>query len=362
MVGVDIFPYDKEFNTKIKESIELVEAANGEVVSTVIQKRDAYHRAFVIGQGKINELIEIIAETEADSILFNMELSGMQLRNLEEALEIKVFDRTMLILDIFASRAITSEGKLQVALAQSEYRLSRLIHRSPYLSRLGGGIGTRGPGETKLESDRRHIQREISSTKKKLKSLEKHRHLTREKRSQSRIPLVCLCGYTNAGKSSILNAMLEIAKSEHKVETKDMVFASLQPFTRRIDDFQSPFLISDTVGFVSDLPTHLVAAFESTLEEVRQADILVHVIDASSDQMQTQIETVERILSDFDLEDKFSISYFNKMDLVNPESKEWMTQSDLRAYGSALNKKDMNELFKLLINKVREVYESRESL
>ena len=362
LVGVDIFPYDKDFERKLEETTELVEAANGEVVSVISQKRDAYQRAFVIGQGKIEELIERIEETKAESVLFNMELTGSHLRNLEEALNIKVIDRTMLILDIFASRAITSEGKLQVSLAQHEYRLSRLVNRSPYLSRLGGGIGTRGPGETKLESDRRHIQREIASYKKKLKSLKKHRLQTRLKRRQSQIPLVCLLGYTNAGKSSILNAMLQISHSTLKVKTKDMVFASLQPFTRRVNHQDSPFLISDTVGFVSDLPTHLVAAFESTLEEVRQADILIHVIDASNPQMEQQIETVQSILKDFDLDSKVTVSYFNKIDLIDFNSFNRLTQSDITLKGSALDSDDMKKLYNLLIQNVSTIYDTREDI
>ena len=356
VVGVDLFPYDRDFDQKLEETRQLVEAAGGEVVSTITQKRDSYHRAFVIGQGKLDELLLEIESTQADAVLFNQELSGTQLRNLEENLLVKVIDRTMLILDIFASRAITSEGKLQVSLAQHEYRLSRLVHRSPYLSRLGGGIGTRGPGESKLESDRRHIQREISSYKKKLSKLAKHRQLTRLKRDESHIPLVCLLGYTNAGKSSILNAILDLSKSDLKVETKDMVFASLQPFIRRIEDIDYPFLMSDTVGFVSDLPTHLVSAFESTLEEVRGADLLIHVVDASSYQLEQQMDTVNEILADLNIEDKKMITYFNKMDLVDEALFETFVQSDLILKGSAHNQQDMQELYLAIKEFVREVY------
>lgn len=302
--------------------------------------------------GKIEEIKEIIDSFEADSVLFNIELSGTHYRNLEEALQVKIFDRTMLILDIFARRAITKEGKLQVELAQYQYRLPRLAHYSPYLSRLGGGIGTRGPGETKLESDRRHIIREISTLKKKLNSLRAHRRLTRSKRNRSRLPLVSLLGYTNAGKSSILNEMLEFSSSHQQVEVKDMVFASLQPFTRRIDNPLQTFLMSDTVGFVSDLPTHLVAAFESSLEEIEYADVLIHVVDASSPQLHTHLDTVNTVLKGYELSDKKVITYFNKMDLVETLNVDIVTTSNLTLKGSTFNKKDMKKLFDIIIESV----------
>lgn len=307
----------------------------------------------MIGSGKILELKDYVDEYEADGILFNMELSSTQLRNLEEACEIKIIDRTMLILDIFASRAVTKEGKLQVELAQHQYRLPRLAHYSPYLSRLGGGIGTRGPGETKLESDRRHIQREIKQLKKKLLSLSKHRKMARSKRSRSQLPIVCLLGYTNAGKSSILNAMVNLStSSQNEVEAKDMLFASLQPFTRRIENERQTFLMSDTVGFVSDLPTNLIAAFESSIEEIRYADVLIHVVDASSKQIETHLQTVQDILKQFDLTSKTLIVYFNKLDKVDNGVSDIYVDADIIMKGSALNKQDMQLLFEILINEV----------
>lgn len=355
LVGVDIYSTQDNFEALLDETIELVKAANGKVVATVTQKREALHRANVIGFGKLDEILAIIEETQADAILFNTELSGTQLRNLERILNVKVIDRTMLILDIFANRAIGSEGKLQVSLAQNQYRLSRLVHHSPYLSRLGGGIGTRGPGETKLESDRRHIQREISSLKKKLKSLSAHREQTRIKRKQSHLPTVVLLGYTNAGKSSILNAILKKSKSQRTVEAKDMLFASLQPFTRRIETIDVTFLMSDTVGFISNLPTHLIAAFESTLKEVEEADVLIHVIDASSPQMDQQIESVRIILEDFDLSDKVTISYFNKIDLIESNTINQISLDDITMMGSAHNPNDMNQLFDVLNDVIQKI-------
>lgn len=351
-MGLDLYPYQSDFNEKIEETKQLVSAANAQVVFTVIQKRDAIDKTTVIGKGKVQEIKQIIEETEATTVLFNMELSGTQIRNLEKELEIKIIDRTMLILDIFASRAVTKEGKLQVKLAQLQYRLPRLSHHSPYLSRLGGGIGTRGPGETKLESDRRHINREIKATKKKIEVVNLDRKMARSKRARSNTPIVSLIGYTNAGKSSILNAMVSFSSTNAYVETKDMVFASLQPFTRRIDNPVQTFLMSDTVGFVSDLPTHLIAAFESSLEEIEYANIIIHVVDASSPQIDNQIKTVENILKQFDLSDKIVITYFNKMDKAPQPFFEPITQSDLVLKGSALDKGDMLDLFNHLIERM----------
>lgn len=348
-MGVDIFPYADDFQEKIEETKDLVLAAEGQVVESIIQKRKSFDKATVIGEGKIDEVKALIELHEADAVLFNMELTGTQLRNLEEALGIKVIDRTMLILDIFSRRAITQEGKLQVQLAQNQYRLPRLAHKSPYLSRLAGGIGTRGPGESQLESDRRHIQREIKAIKKKLEVLSKHRRMSRSKRRRSSLPIVCLLGYTNAGKSSILNAMIEFSSKDLKVDVMDMPFASLQPFTRKIDNPTQTFLMSDTVGFVSDLPTHLVEAFQSTLEEIRYADILIHVVDASSHQIESQLETVNQILSQIDTKDKTLITYFNKMDKVTVNPFDYIVDSDIILKGSAKNKEDMLKLFQILL-------------
>lgn len=351
---MDIFPYTNSFEEKLKETQDLAAAAGGQVVSILIQKRDYIDKATVIGSGKVEELKELVEQLEVDGVLFNMELSSTQLRNLEEACQIKVIDRTMLILDIFARRAVTKEGKLQVALAQHQYRLPRLAHYSPYLSRLGGGIGTRGPGETKLESDRRHIQREIKQLKKKLLALSKHRRMARSKRSRSQLPIVCLLGYTNAGKSSIMNAMVGFSSSNQMVEVKDQVFASLQPFTRRIDNPIQTFLMSDTVGFVSDLPTHLVAAFESSIEEIKYADVLIHVVDASSAQIETHVDTVNQILKQHDLSIKTIITYFNKMDKVDNQSQDYFINSDIILKGSALNQNDMKDLFDILVDEVKD--------
>ncbi len=297
----------------MEELAQLSDTAGAEVVFEVVQKRNKPHSAYYIGKGKAEEISLLVEEMEADMIIIDDELTPSQARNLEKLLELRVIDRTALILDIFAQRARTSEGKLQVELAQLNYLLPRLTGQYSSLSRLGGGIGTRGPGETKLEVDRRTIRQKISDLNKEIESIKKHRSLQRRSRQKVPYPVVALVGYTNAGKSTLLNAL-----TDSSVFTEDKLFATLDPTTRRVimKDNQT-VLITDTVGFIQKLPTHLVAAFRATLEEVQEADVLMHVIDLSHPQMEEQMEAVQKILVDLEVTEKRSLLVFNKMDLNN---------------------------------------------
>lgn len=272
------------------------------------------------------------------------------MRNLEETIDKKIVDRTNLILDIFANRAKSREGKLQVELAQMQYRLPRLVGYRDYLSREGGGIGTRGPGEQKLETDRRHILREIHKIKEELKTVEKNRELLRKRRTDSNIPIVALVGYTNAGKSTLLNSMVSYYGEEFKsVFVKDMLFATLDTSLRKskLPNGQD-FLITDTIGFVSKLPTNLIEAFKSTLEEIRYADLILHIVDGFSEDLEIQIDTTLDILDDLEIE-KPIITVFNKMDKVNREDLFYNIRDiDKKTFISAYNKEDIGKLLQLI--------------
>lgn len=321
-VGIDLGE-EINYDSSMTELKELAQAAGGEVVSEIVQKRDSRHAAYYIGRGKAEEIRNYCDELDIDTVVFNDELSGAQLRNLEEIIDRKIIDRTNLILDIFASRATSKEGKLQVKLAQLQYRLPRLVGFRDYLSREGAGIGTRGPGEQKLETDRRHIQREIDNIKKQLNILKKNRSVKRKQREDSNLPIVALVGYTNAGKSTLLNILIDDGSEEaqdKKVYVKDMLFATLDTSLRRAKLSNGQyFLLTDTVGFVSKLPTNLVEAFKGTLEEVQYADLILHVVDASNEDLDIQIDTTIDILEDLDAINKPIITVFNKMDKVNLE-------------------------------------------
>lgn len=323
IVGVDLMTDKIDINNSMDELEELVNAAGGIAVLRVVQKRDAIEPAYYIGQGKVQEIKNYCEELDIDLVVFNDELSGAQIRNLEDIIHRKIIDRTNLILDIFASRASSKEGKLQVKLAQLKYRLPRLVGFRDYLSREGGGIGTRGPGEQKLETDRRHILREINNIEKALEEAEKARNIKRNRREKSNLPIVALVGYTNAGKSTLLNRLIEIngkEKKNKKVFVYDMLFATLDTSLRRgrLPNGQ-PFLITDTVGFVSKLPTHLIEAFKGTLEEVKYADLILHIVDASNSDLDIQIKTTYNILKELDVLDKPIITVFNKIDETNIE-------------------------------------------
>lgn len=296
----------------VAELAELVETAGAVVVGTLIQKRENIHPGTYVGTGKVFELEELIEQTGATGIVCDDELSPAQLKNLEEALKTKVMDRTLIILDIFATRASTSEGKIQVELAQLKYRLSRLSGLGHSLSRLGGGIGTRGPGEKKLEMDRRLINSRVAQLNRELKEVQRHREVNRQQRKRSGIPVVAVVGYTNAGKSTLLN---HLTKAE--VLEEDKLFATLDPTTRILElTNNQKVLMTDTVGFIRKLPHHLIDAFRSTLEEAKYADIILHVVDASNPQMDKQMYIVYDTLRNLEVEGKKIITAFNKTDRI----------------------------------------------
>ena len=296
----------------VAELAELVETAGAVVVGTLIQKRENIHPGTYVGTGKVFELEELIEETGATGIVCDDELSPAQLKNLEEALKTKVMDRTLIMLDIFAARASTSEGKIQVELAQLKYRLSRLSGLGRSLSRLGGGIGTRGPGEKKLEMDRRLINSRVAQLNRELKEVQRHREVNRQQRKRSGIPVVAVVGYTNAGKSTLLNHL-----TNAEVLEEDKLFATLDPTTRILElTNHQKVLMTDTVGFIRKLPHHLIDAFRSTLEEAKYADIILHVVDASNPQMDKQMYIVYDTLRNLEVEGKKIITAFNKTDRI----------------------------------------------
>ncbi|MGO1580719.1 MAG: GTPase HflX [Peptoniphilaceae bacterium] len=370
VVGTDIGARPYSLDTSIKELEELVKAAGAEVVGVVTQNIDKYSPKFLIGTGKIKEIRDMVPVLEVDIVLFNDELSGVQLRNLEDFFnegkgffekKVKVLDRTNLILDIFAQRATTYEGKLQVELAQLQYQLPRLLGIDGW-SRTGGGIGTRGPGEQIIETDRRRLLREIDTIKEKLKKSEKTRTTMRSNRSESDIYTVSLVGYTNAGKSTILN---RLKSSDSKdVFVKNMLFATLDPNSRKAKLLNGmDFIISDTVGFVSKLPTKLVEAFKSTLEEIKYSDLIIHVIDASSEDLEIQYSTTMGILKDLEIRDTKILTVFNKMDrveddnlMINPEHGE------NRIYISAKEDEDLNVLLKAIEDNLPDKFKKVELL
>ena len=319
---------DIDIYDSMKELEELAEAANTMILGTVIQNKDIYDVAYYIGKGKAQELAEMAKNMEADTIIFNEELSGVQIKNLEEVTNVKVIDRATLILDIFASRALSKEGKLQVELAQQKYRSSRLIGLGSQMSRLGGGIGTRGPGEKQLEIDKRHIRQRIIDIQRELKEITKNRQTQRSSRMKSNMPLVALVGYTNSGKSTILNEIIKTHKDYDKskeVDAKDMLFATLDVQLRKATlPSNSDFLITDTVGFVSSIPHDLIDAFKATLEEVKYADLLLHVVDLSNDKHKLQMDTTNKVLSEIGVENKKMLYVFNKADKVDYDTKVYV--------------------------------------
>lgn len=353
VVGIDLGEKDFDIEDSMKELEELVEAANGQVIERIVQRREKINAAYYIGKGKANEIKNYCYELNIDTVVFNDELSPAQIKNLENIIERKIIDRTNLILDIFAKRASSKEGQLQVELAQLKYRLPRLIGLRDYLSREGGGIGTRGPGEQKLETDRRHILREIDNIEKQLKDIKRTRDVKRKRREKTQLPIVALVGYTNAGKSTLLNKIIELNENYDegkKVFVYDMLFATLDTSLRkgRLPNGQS-FLITDTVGFVSKLPTDLVEAFKGTLEEVKYADLLLHVVDASNKNLDLQMATTYNILKDLKVIDKPIITVFNKMDKVEDRQLIYDTKYvDKKIFTSAKNGKNIDKLLDMI--------------
>lgn len=314
LLGVSINDND-HVDESLDELAELVKTAGALAVGRLIQNRDQVHPGTYIGKGKIEELIDLIWETEATGLVCDDELSPVQMKNLQDVLDVKVMDRTLIILDIFAARASTSEGKIQVELAQLKYRATRLTGFGTAMSRLGGGIGTRGPGEKKLEIDRRLIKNRISQLNRELKEVKRHREVTRDHRSQSHAPVAAIVGYTNAGKSTLLNSL-----TGAEILAEDKLFATLDPTTRscRLPSGQE-VLLTDTVGFIRKLPHHLIEAFRSTLEEAKYADLILHVVDVSNPQMDEQMYTVYETLGNLGVTDKAIITVFNKQDRLEEE-------------------------------------------
>lgn len=301
---------NEDTEKSLDELEELAQTAGAETVGRIIQNREQIHPGTYVGKGKLDEIKNLLWETDATGIICDDELSPAQLGNLQDALDTKVMDRTLIILDIFAERASTNEGKIQVELAQLKYRQSRLVGLGKSLSRLGGGIGTRGPGEKKLEMDRRLIKGRIAQLNRELKDVKRHREVTREQRSRNHIPVIAIVGYTNAGKSTLLNRLTGASVLE-----KDKLFATLDPTTRGLKlPSGQEVLLTDTVGFIRKLPHHLIEAFKSTLEEAKYADMILHVVDVSNPQMDEQMYTVYETLQNLDVKDKVVITAFNKQD------------------------------------------------
>lgn len=356
IVGTNIGAYPHSLETSMKELSDLVFADGAEVVGEVTQNIYKFNPKYLIGSGKVDEIKEMVELLEVDAIVFNDELSGIQVRNLEKRIKKKVIDRTNLILDIFGLRATTYEAKLQVELAMLEYQLPRLLGIDGW-SRTGGGIGTRGPGEQIIETDRRRLKREIDKIKEKLEKAKKTRDTTRTRRLDSNIPIVSLVGYTNAGKSTILNRLKEEDSGE--VSVRNMLFETLDPSSRKARLLSGrEFIISDTVGFVSKLPTKIVEAFKSTLEEIKYSDLILHVIDASSEDLEIQYKTTMAILKDIDVLDKNIITVFNKVDKVNiyDINLPLRVLPDKKVYISAKKDKNMNALLKIIEENLEEKY------
>ena len=313
---------NEDISYSMEELKGLAEAANADVLGQMVQNLERPNTATLIGKGKVEELAEMVKNMEADTVIFNDELTGMQLRNLEDTVGVRVIDRTILILDIFADRATSKEGKLQVELAQLQYRMPRLTGFGKSLSRLGGGIGTRGPGEKKLETDRRHIERRMYDIKAELAQLKNTRGVQRARREKSEIPVVALVGYTNSGKSALMNRILSMTEKEDKtVFEKNMLFATLDTQQRSVVlDSNHQFILVDTVGFVSKLPHSLVEAFKATLEEVVYADLLVHVVDSAFENYDFQIDVTNKVLAEIGAAGKEKIMAYNKIDLIGENS------------------------------------------
>ena len=338
----------------VEELRELVKTAGAETVGVVIQNRENIHPGTYLGKGKIQELKEMVWESGATGVVCDDELSPAQLKNLEDALDTKVMDRTMIILDIFAARAKTREGKIQVELAQLRYRAVRLVGLRNSLSRLGGGIGTRGPGETKLEVDRRRIHERISQLKSELQDVERHRDVVRKQREQSGTLTAAIVGYTNAGKSTLLNKLTGAG-----ILAEDKLFATLDPTTRALTiPGGEKVLLTDTVGFIRKLPHHLVEAFKSTLEEARYCDVILHVVDCSNPQMDMQMHVVYETLRRLDIKDKEIITVFNKVDRPDADTACRDMSADYKVKLSAKTGEGIEELLDLfaIILRNRRIY------
>ncbi len=351
LVGVNLSRQSEE---EIKDSLgelrDLADTAGAKAVGVVIQSRDQIHPGTYVGKGKVEEIKDLLWETEATGIICDDELSPAQMKNLQDELDVKVMDRTLVILDIFAARASTSEGKIQVELAQLKYRQTRLTGFGTAMSRLGGGIGTRGPGEKKLEMDRRLIKSRIAALNRELKDVKRHREITRELRSRSCTPVAAIVGYTNAGKSTLLNTLTGAG-----ILAEDKLFATLDPTTRNLKlPGGQEMLLTDTVGFIGKLPHHLIDAFRSTLEEAKYADFILHVVDVSNPQMDSQMYTVYETLKNLGVKDKPVITIFNKLDRMEEPQIIRDFRADYTISISAKTGSGVPELLELLEAALRE--------
>lgn len=352
IVGIEKQHEEQAFIYSFDELEQLVENAGGKVVARLSQKRERPDHKTVIGKGKIGELKSLVEELDAQTVVFNLELSPSHVRNIQEEIDAKVVDRIQVILDIFALRAKSKEGRLQVSLAQLTYLLPRLMGQGVNMSRLGAGIGTRGPGETKLETDRRHIQRQMTDIKKELKKISAHRERSREQRKNSNVFQIGLIGYTNAGKSTVLNQL-----TDAQTYQKDQLFATLDPLTRK---FELPsgmqVTLTDTVGFIQDLPTQLIEAFKSTLEESKDVDLLLHVVDASAGNLKAHEQTVLSLLKELEMDDIPTLNIYNKRDLATGPIQATLYPNIVI---SALDRDDIDALkekFEIEIKKIMKPY------
>lgn len=347
---------EEDAQESLDELEELVSTAGAVVVGRVVQNLEHINNTTYVGIGKVKEIKDLIWETDADAIVCDDELSPAQYKNLEDELEVKVMDRTLIILDIFAGRAKTAEGKIQVELAQLRYRSTRLIGMRN-LSRQGGGIGTRGPGEKKLEVDRRLIRNRISQLKEQVSEMENHRQVTRAKRQDNPVPVVAIVGYTNAGKSTLLNTV-----TNAEVLEEDKLFATLDPTTRnyKLPDGQE-VLLTDTVGFIRKLPHHLIDAFRSTLEEAKYSDIIIHVVDASNPSMDKNVHAVYETLDNLGVKDKTIITVFNKEDKLETKPILRDFKADYVVHGAikkGIGIDDINEAIENAVKSMRVLYEN----
>lgn len=348
--------HEEDAQESLDELEELVSTAGAVVVGRVVQNLEHINNTTYVGTGKVKEIKDLIWKTDADAIVCDDELSPAQYKNLEDELEVKVMDRTLIILDIFAGRAKTAEGKIQVELAQLRYRSTRLIGMRN-LSRQGGGIGTRGPGEKKLEVDRRLIRNRISQLKEQVSEMENHRQVTRAKRQDNPVPVVAIVGYTNAGKSTLLNTV-----TNAEVLEEDKLFATLDPTTRnyKLPDGQE-VLLTDTVGFIRKLPHHLIDAFRSTLEEAKYSDIIIHVVDASNPSMDKNVHAVYETLDNLGVKDKTIITVFNKEDKLETKPILRDFKADYVVHGAikkGIGIDDINEAIENAVKSMRVLYEN----